>query len=210
MSTLPSLASALAAIRDDAAAGLLDAWALSTVIDENTNSPVIDETLFDALHAAAGITAEWPVGNAGLLHVYGYWFSTVETPYGLKRDRWVDGQLTAALGLPTDAFHFDESRASTLLRRVTDAVMPVLVDPDAHAVTWADVRVGDAHTASLQTRAVLVRPAGASATALVYGVDDGCGMRLVTVFPIQGETGPVLEEFVSEPRLRWNAAASDS
>ena len=47
--------------------------------------------------AAAGLAAAFPVGNAGLLHVYGYWFSDEPTPYGFKRDRWVDGALAGAL-----------------------------------------------------------------------------------------------------------------
>lgn len=72
-----------AAIDADARAGRFGRWGRSTVIDENVEAAVIPEALFAALHARAGLRAEWPVGNAGLVHVYGYLLSTVPTPYGL-------------------------------------------------------------------------------------------------------------------------------
>ena len=87
---LPSVDTALAHIRRDAAAGRFAQWALSTLIDEFTGVPSIEKDLFDTLHAAAGIDAEFPIGNAGVLHVYGYWFSEVPTPFGYKRDLFVE------------------------------------------------------------------------------------------------------------------------
>jgi hypothetical protein len=86
-------------IASDAAAGRFDDWALSTVLDENVQTPVISKAEFFRLHAAAGIAATWPIGNAGLLHVYGYLLSKVVTPFGLKGDRWRNGELAGQLGL---------------------------------------------------------------------------------------------------------------
>ena len=90
---VPSIDTAVAHIRRDAEAGRLEGWGQSTLIDEFTGVPSIERELFDTLHAAAGLTATFPVGNAGVLHVYGYWFSEVPTPFGYKRDRWADGAL---------------------------------------------------------------------------------------------------------------------
>lgn len=132
----------LSDIREDARHGRFDTWGRSTVIDENTGTPVIGRELFDELHAAAGIEANYPVGNAGVLHVYGYWFSDELTPYGYKRDRWVDGALATALGLPPDAFHL--GGASTLLARVTDEVLPALHNPPADARGTADALLPEA------------------------------------------------------------------
>lgn len=201
-----SLSAVLEHVRADAAAGRFAAWGASTVVDEHTGSAVVDRATFAALHAAAGIAARFPVGNAGVVHVYGYWFSTTPTPFGRKRDRWVDGRLATALGLAPDAFHLGAGPAgTTLLQRVTEAAGRALDDPGADAVGAAEAVVG-----ALRTRAVLVRAPGASATALVYGVGVPSELRLVTAFPVDGDPEPLLVEFRSEPRLRWNAVAQPS
>ncbi|WP_293697086.1 amino acid deaminase [uncultured Agrococcus sp.] len=211
MPRIPSLDAAAASIRIDAEQGLLSSWAHSTVVDEHTGGPVIEREVFDALHAAAGLAPDWPEGNAGILHVYGYWFSSVKTPFGMKRDRWVDGHLASALGLKPDAFLWRSStpenrvtetllEPETLLKLVTEAALPLLHEPPAHVTGTADARVGN-----LKTRVVLQRGPGADATALVYGIDAGDGFRLVTLFPLQGDTDAVMADFTSNPRLRWNA-----
>jgi hypothetical protein len=118
-------------IAQDAAAGRFDAWGLSTVIDENVQAAVISSVQFKELHAAAGLTAVWPIGNAGLLHVYGYLLSTQVTPYGLKGDRWRDGELAQLFGLAPTAFLLESAAAAgtTVLQRVTDAALPHLAHP---------------------------------------------------------------------------------
>jgi hypothetical protein len=191
----------LADIGEDAAAGRFAAWGRSTIIDENTGGPVLDRELFARLHDAAGIEANYPVGNAGLLHVYGYWFSDEPTPYGFKRDRWADGHLARALGLPADAFHLGGDR--TLLERVTETIRPPLLAPPADARGTADVRLGDA-----TARVVLIGADEASTSALIYGIDHGNGFRLITAFPLAGEPREVLADFVEHPRYRWNADES--
>ena len=120
-------------IARDAEAGRFDDWALSTVIDENIQSPVISRAQFVELHAAAGIAATWPIGNAGLLHVYGYLLSTVATPYGLKGDRWRNGQLAGQFSLAPEAFLLESADAAgeTVLHRVTAAALPHLAHPAA-------------------------------------------------------------------------------
>jgi hypothetical protein len=206
----------LAAVRRDAAAGRTAAWASSTVEDEHVGGPVVPRDVVDALHRAADLPHRHPVGNAGLLHVYGYWFSDVATPFGFKRDRWAQGELAAALGLPRDAFLLDHDSGTTLLERVTRAVGPLLgtrhrgpVAGDAPDAVGSPgrpaVRSADAWVDGVLTRAVTFRAPGARATALVHGLDDGHGMRLVTTFPVDGDARALLAEFAAEPRLRWNA-----
>lgn len=192
----------LAQVRADAAAGRFDDWASSTVVDENTAEPVIDPELFDALHAAAGISASYPVGNAGVLHVYGYWFSTAPTPYGYKYQRWTDGELARAFGLSPTAFWLTEEppAPTTLLQRVTAVALPALVNP----AVGRPAR--EARVAGVNTRATLVRAATAFASALVYGVDTGAGWQVVTTFPVTGDPQVLLDDFEQHPRLRWNAA----
>lgn len=179
-----------AAIDDDAAAGRFASWGASTVIDEHTGGPVVPHVLFEALHARAGLTAAWPIGNAGLLHVYGYLLSAVPTPYGLKRDRWLDGTLARGFGLPDDEF-VPWARGSSLLSRVTAAAQDLLARP---------VRTADGPSGRM--RLALGDPTDTDAVALVYGIDE----RLITTFPVASGAA-VLEEWDADPdRPRWNAA----
>ncbi len=89
---------------------------------------MVAASVFRALHERAGIDARFPVGNAGLLHVYGYLLSTTPTPYGLKRERWLDGELARAYGLAADAFlPWALPTGETLLARVTAAAAALLL-----------------------------------------------------------------------------------
>ncbi|HAM26500.1 MAG TPA: amino acid deaminase [Microbacteriaceae bacterium] len=192
-------------IAADALAGRFGRWGLSTVIDENIDAPVIDRATFERLHEAAGMGSAWPIGNAGLLHVYGYLLSTVATPYGLKRDRWLDGSLARALGLGPEAFLLETASAAgdTVLERVTDAVLPRLEAPHDDALLTFDSAATDGSAVFFRTT-VVASPAGA---ALLYGVHDGTAMRAITAFPLADPSPDLLEALVSAPpRLRYNAA----
>ncbi|CAH0200304.1 amino acid deaminase [Plantibacter cousiniae (nom. nud.)] len=179
-----------AAIDEDTAAGRFASWGASTVIDEHTGGPVIPRVLFEALHARTGLAATWPVGNAGLLHVYGYLLSSVATPYGLKRDRWLDGTLARGFGLPDDEF-VPWARGSSLLSRVTAAAQDLLARP---------VRTADGPSGRMCL--ALGDPTDTDAVALVYGIDE----RRITTFPVASGAA-VLEEWDADPdRPRWNAA----
>jgi hypothetical protein len=192
-------------IAADELSGLFDSWGLSTVIDENINAPVIPRDTFELLHRAAGIDARWPIGNAGLIHVYGYLLSTVETPYGLKRDRWLDGVLAAALGRAPEWFRLEAADAAgeTVLRRVTDAALPVLTRDVAGLRLSFDRHAPDGSGVFFRTRVVEV----GGAAALIYGVFDGTQMRLITTFPLTSASDEALDALESEPpRMRYNAA----
>jgi len=201
-------------IARDAAADRFDDWALSTVIDENVKSPVISPAQFFRLHAAAGIAATWPIGNAGLLHVYGYLLSTVQTPFGLKGDRWRDGALAQHLGLATEAFVLEAADAAceTVLQRVTDAALPHLAHPSAGL---GDVLVIDDEVPEVEAgagaatvfRTTVVSAPGHPGAALVYGVHEAGRMRLITAFPLANATPASLDALVTDPpRMRYNAA----
>lgn len=186
----------------DAGAHRFDAWGLSTVIDENTGTSVVAASVFEALHDRAGIDARFPVGNAGLLHVYGYLLSTTPTPYGLKRERWLDGDLARAYGLAADAFlPWALPTGETLLARVTAAAAALL--------SYAPVRrqqLGDTEALIAIGRS----PASgdrALASALVYALVSGGTRRLITTFPVSSPTAILDEVDAAAPRLRWNAVA---
>ncbi|WP_167043195.1 amino acid deaminase [Salinibacterium sp. ZJ454] len=190
----------------DRAHGLFDSWAESTVIDDNTQQPVLCEGIVTALAQRAGLPARYPVANAGLLHVYGYLLSTSPTPHGFKRDRWLDGTLATALGLDADAFLPWRLDNGTLLERVTRMVLPIARGAvNAGVVYERDDRIADdttAHTTLWRSR----RAGQSGPAALVYALDGPSGIRLVTAFPVSG----AVDEFVAAldaepPRLRYNA-----
>lgn len=205
---LPAQAAVCDAVRRDSQEGLLAAWAASTVIDEFTRVPSITQDLFDALHESGGVSAVFPAGHAGIIHVYGYWFSTVPTPFGYKRDRWADGQLARALGLPSHAFLLDERGEHTLLSRVTAAVSPVLQSPPE------SVHLAEARIDGCQYRLVLSRMQNDGPHALIYGVRDAeaasPGFQIITTFPFAGDPVALCREFREEPKLRWNAVARNA
>ena len=191
-------------IRADAEAGRCAEWGRSTVIDDNVGGAVIPQPLFDELHSLAGLPERWPVGNAGVMHVYGYLLSTVPTPYGPKRNRWLNSQLSGALGLADDAFTPWRSSPSTL-ERVAAVALPMLHSSrDAPGLRLC----AEESDSAIVARTVVVQYERAADGVLVYGVDEGRGMRLVTLFPITGlDDQWVAELLASAPRLRYNAVA---
>jgi len=183
--SLPWLAAALA---EDRAAGRFADWGRSSVIDENVGVAVLPRAVFDELHGRAGLEAEWPVGNAAVLHVYGYLLSTTPTPYGLKRERWLSGELDRACGLEAGAL-LPWAGTETLLSRATAAASALLARPDA-VTEEVEGRIA---------RIALGDPLPGGGAALAYAVDG----RIVTMFPVADPAA--LRAGLGTPRLRWNA-----
>jgi len=98
--------------------GLMDLWGLSRNVDELAGTIIVDPGILAALGELAGLPLISPVVHAGLQHTYGYLFSTIETPYGSKRDRWTNPWLEQGFGLPTDVLG-PEPLHGTLLGNAT-------------------------------------------------------------------------------------------
>jgi hypothetical protein len=208
-------------IRADAAASRFDRWGRSTVIDGGTGESVLSRELFDDLHELAGLGGAagsdagiaWPIGNAGLVHVYGYLLSTVETTHGRKRDHWIDGGVARAFGLPVDAFApwfvTPSASGSTPLERITTVAEPFVVDPADGDFTelWIDeTGHGDIEGRAVLARTVVVRDDDSGGTALLYAVGPVDAPLLVTLFPLEGFGADWLEGVTAgPPRLRCNA-----
>ncbi|EMQ99848.1 hypothetical protein [Paeniglutamicibacter gangotriensis] len=200
-------------IAGDAIAGRFERWGLSTVVDENVGVPVIGRKDFEQLHRHAGLSATWPVGNAGLIHVYGYLLSTVPTPYGLKRERWESGLLADALGLAGTAFLLADAHAGdqTVLQRVEAATAEILERPDESpgVLEWFDDGVesdGSRGDAGTFVRTVVVQREGTGSAALLYGVSTCSRMRILTAFPLHEPTAESVGALRAQPpRLRYNA-----
>ena len=182
------------AIDADAAAGRFASWGASSVIDELVHRPVVSIALFRALNERAKLAARWPVGNAGLMHVYGYLLSPVMTPFGRKRDRWMTGDLARLCGLPPDDF-VPWASNRTLLERVTAAATTVLEHHLCRTEELGDV---------VSQIALTARQGPA---ALAYALETAStGRRIVTLFPVADAAAVLADLDGGEPRLRWNAA----
>jgi hypothetical protein len=103
---------------DAASRGLFDLWSLSSNFDELANVAIVEPAVLAAIGEIAGIALDGSIVHAGLQHTYGYLLSTIETPYGYKRDRWVSPFLEQAFGLPSDALGPDPTEG-TLLANAT-------------------------------------------------------------------------------------------
>ncbi|MFB7844441.1 amino acid deaminase [Microbacterium sp. NPDC056052] len=185
------------AIDADRAAGLFGRWGLATAIDARTGEALLPQALFEALHERAGLEATWPIGNAGLLQTYGSLLAPAAAA-DRNRERWLDADLAAGLGL--DPAHFAPREGSrTLLDRATEAAAVLLAS--GGEFSWYSLAEGRA------TRAVLSHEHDGS-RALAYAVAPAPGTSplLVALLPVtQAETvRRDLDEAAS--RLRWNAA----
>ena len=77
-------------------------WGDCRNFDELAGQVIVEPSILQTIFQIAGrrLSPEHP--HAGFQHTYGYLFSVIETPYGKKRDRWVQTDLEAGLGLPLD------------------------------------------------------------------------------------------------------------
>ncbi len=85
--------------RDAKRARLHAAWGQSSNLDELVHAEIVRAPLLAALGAHLGVLTSGAHVHAGLQHTYGYLLSTLATPFGYKRARWVDGELERGLGL---------------------------------------------------------------------------------------------------------------
>jgi hypothetical protein len=193
---------------------LLALWGTSLNEDELAHAEILAPPILDALNARAHAPPrDGNKTHAGVEHTYGYLLSTLRTPFGFKRARWVKPELElgfaldkGALGprppvgtLLTNATYFagrvafrTDARARASLERFVGAVDPSIarVAFEQLAVTrLTEALTIDGRTVVLRTdfvpfpRAV---PGGTSTHLLVYSVADSSaeGVRLVTAFPV--------------------------
>lgn len=179
-------------------------WTASTVIDDNVQAPVFDRATFAWLHRGLPGAYEFPIGHGGLMHTYGYLLSTVITPYGLKRQRWLTNDLAVAFG--KEPTHLQPTASETpLMERVASTVLPALSDPvGTTRVVLAFDEVVDTANAM---RTVYVADPGSGSTAVVYGLVTSSRTQIVSTFPVQPLTQEWARTRLSEPtRYRFNYA----
>lgn len=120
--------------QDCGPAGPLIFWGTSGNVDELAHAEIVDPAILLPLLKVAGQPLNAANPHAGVQHTYGYLFSTIETPFGKKRDRWTSTALENALGLPTDTLS-PVPKSGTLLANATWIAGQIAFAGDARC-TW--------------------------------------------------------------------------
>ncbi len=119
---LPHLASQLKA--DASVPELKKLWGNSIGFDEGAKAQIIHDYILDDLEKTFGThkeprpvdSAGHRVAYAGLQHSYGYLLSNLDTAFGFKRARWVEGDIENGFGLEARLLNDDHG---TLMSNVT-------------------------------------------------------------------------------------------
>lgn len=89
--------------RDRDCGALFELWGQSVNLDELAGITIVKPTILETIGQLADVPMYGPIVHAGLEHTYGYLLSTIETPYGYKRDRWLSADLEKGFGIPLDS-----------------------------------------------------------------------------------------------------------
>ena len=199
--------------RDAVRQGPLPFWGKSLNVDELAGLTIVDPSILDLLSEFTGRKLSHTIPHAGLQHTYGYLFSTIETPYGFKRDRWISTELEDAFGLhettlgaqPTNgtllanatwlsgqiAFRGSPAQMRRLASSLQNRVAPELLDwtvPKTHTRLLERVTKtvrGVKRAWTLQTDLVKAKR-NSSFCLLVYSIVDHHTktQKLITLFPM--------------------------
>ncbi len=193
-------------------------WGTSLNRDEFTRSEIVDPKIIAMLSQEVG--APSPDGDrvfAGIEHTYGYLFSTLETKFGHKRLRWIQGALESGFDLPTGilgpfpaegtlfgnvtyflgriAFRGDEriaSQLSLLTEGIAKSVVQYSYESLETVRVLEEVHLEDSRQVRLRTDLVpFLRSSktGGSTHLLVYSIEDSRNPlpQLISGFPVDDE-----------------------
>lgn len=204
---VPQVATAL--VKDREGKAWRDLWGEALNVDENTHATVVAAPILSVLARLAGVAAPRATVHAGLQHTYGYLFSLMQTPFGYKRARWVNGELENGFGLPANTLSPTPANG-TLLANVTYFLGRLVLDETAAARLPASdgvhpaLRAFDYRKAEIRrleervavdagARRVVIRTdlvrfplPQKNSFLLIYSADDSTppGARLYTAFPV--------------------------
>lgn len=78
---------------------LISMWGLSQNFDSGAKQIILAEKIIGDLQGYFNVKNDNQIVHAGIMHTYGYLFSTLNTPYGFKRWRWTIPTFTEGMGL---------------------------------------------------------------------------------------------------------------
>lgn len=71
-------------------------WGKSYNFDSGAKQQIVNESIIEDLQRLFNVKNDNKIVHAGIMHTYGYLFSTINTPYGYKRKRWIAETLNYA------------------------------------------------------------------------------------------------------------------
>ena len=170
-------------------------WAECTPYDELAKADILPGKALRALGIPRAVTLGVAHAPAGLMHTYGYLFSQLRTPYGLKGKRWIESRLDERLGLPAKTFDPLTSRGE-FASNLTSVLLQLIGAPEnlPHAAPLTPVaRV----SGSVEQRVTWKTPDGKTVSASVF-------TRLVPLAPLPGlktnDTDLLIYEVVRDGR----------
>lgn len=93
-------------------------WGQSFNFDSGAKKTILEDKLIAELQAKYNIVNDNKIVHAGIMHTYGYLFSTLNTPYGFKRKRWVEPTLSYGFNLAGKSISPNPTEG-TLLSNIT-------------------------------------------------------------------------------------------
>lgn len=79
-------------------------WGKSLNFDSGAKKKIVADKIIDDLQRLFNIQNDNKIVHAGIMHTYGYLFSTINTPYGYKRKRWIAPSLNNAFSMSENSF----------------------------------------------------------------------------------------------------------
>lgn len=181
---LPGLARNLETARAVSAAE----WTDSLLRDERAGADILPPRVLAGLGIRVSVTSGVAHVPAGVMHTYGYLFSRLETPYGLKSRRWLWSRLDERLGLPAGTFSPTPPEGE-FTGNVTRALRRLVGRPGAgrveETVTWLAAGRRVTWTVRTYLHPLAAYPGReAESHLLVYAVETEGVRRFVTAFPV--------------------------
>ncbi|MBC7427814.1 MAG: hypothetical protein H7336_04320 [Bacteriovorax sp.] len=93
-------------------------WGKSMNFDSGASKQIVDTEIIKELQSLFSIKNDNKIVHAGIMHTYGYLFSTIDTPYGYKRKRWISPTLNKGFNLAGNSLSPDTLEGG-LLSNVT-------------------------------------------------------------------------------------------
>jgi hypothetical protein len=172
---------------------MLALWDRSLAVDELAHAPIVAPGILDALNARAHVAPrDGDRTHAGVQHTYGYLLSTLQTPFGFKRARWVKRDVEQAFSLAAGALG-PHPHAGTLLANVTYFAGRIAFRGDAKSRATLE-RLAAAHA---------VEP---SLTRVAY--EELAVTRLTESLALDGRTVSLRTDFVPFPRAVPDGAST--
>ena len=118
---------------------VLGHWGRSLNHDENAHTQIVDSLVLRVIAELTGKRLSGRVMHAGLLHTYGYLLSTIETPYGKKRDRYLQPDISNGLGFvhPNQELLGPQPQRGTLIGNLTWCAGQFALQDSARFAHWS-------------------------------------------------------------------------